>query len=441
MSSKTSRREFIKRSAFSTIAIWASDRAWAQGGKSPNDRVQIACIGVGGKGDSDSANANKYGRIVAICDVDENILNAHAEKYPDAQKFTDYRKMLDKLDKEIDAVTVSTPDHNHGPAATWAMSMRKNCYCQKPLAHSVYEIRRMEQLARQYNLATQMGNQGTANNSMREAAYKVRAGMIGNVSEVHVWTNRPIWPQGVPRPATKPVPSYLKWNLWIGPRPKRPYADGYAPFAWRGFWDFGCGAIGDMMCHTANLPYMALDLINPDTIVANCTGDDYPKESYPKSSKLTWHFPANGVRGEVTLYWYDGGALPDSSLLPGETLSSSGSLMIGDKGKVYSPGDYGDQWKLIDGVDVGDVKYPVSPGPWEDGHWMEFISAIKGEGTTMSNFPNYAGPLAETCVLGNTAVWVNGKTIEWDYEHMRAKNAPEVDLILRPRFLNGFKLS
>jgi predicted dehydrogenase len=438
MSSKTSRRDFIKQTAFTTIAIWASDRAWAKGSKSPNERVQIACIGVGGKGESDTANANKYGTVIAICDVDDNILNAAAQKYPKAKKYNDYRKMLEEMDKDIDAVTVSTPDHHHGPADSMAISMGKHCYGQKPLTHSIFETRRLEQLAREKKVVTQMGNQGTANNSMREAAYKVRAGMIGNVSEVHVWTNRPIWPQGVETPPSEPVPSYLHWDYWIGPRKKRPYSSKYEPFVWRGFWSFGTGAMGDMGCHTINLPFMALDLRNPVYAVAETSGNN--KISYPISSKIEWHFDKNEFHGPLKMWWYDGGKMPPSDLLPGVELPSSGSIMIGDKGKLFAPGDTGDVSKVYGGVDVGDVSYPVSPGAWEDGHWMEFINAIHGEGTTMSNFPDYAGPLTETCLVGNLAVWMDGVSFEWDSKNMKTKGVPELDPWIHPRFLNGYKL-
>ena len=383
MSSKTSRRDFIKQTAFTTIAIWASDRAWAKGGKSPNDRVQIACIGVGGKGESDTANANKYGTVIAICDVDDNTLNAASQKYPNAKKYNDYRKMLEAMDKDIDAVTVSTPDHHHGPADSMAISMGKHCYGQKPLTHSVFETRHLEQLARAKKVVTQMGNQGTANNSMREAAY-------------------------------------------------------YEPFVWRGFWSFGTGAMGDMGCHTINLPFMALDLRNPIYAVAETSGNN--KISYPISSKIEWHFDKNEFHGPLKMWWYDGGKLPPSDLLPGVELPSSGSLMIGDKGKLFAPGDTGDVSKVYGGVDVGEVSYPVSPGAWEDGHWMEFINAIKGEGTTMSNFPDYAGPLTETCLVGNLAVWMDGTSFEWDSKNMKAKGAPELDPWIHPRFLNGYKL-
>ena len=251
MSLQHSRRDFLRTAAVTGFGVWIGTESHAQNNpKSPNDKVNFACIGVGGKGDSDSSDAARFGNIVAICDVDENTLNKKGEQFPGAKKYTDYRKMYDEMGKQFDAVTVSTPDHNHGPATALALHMGKACYTQKPMAHSIYEVRQLSNLARKMKVVTQMGNQGTAVNSMRKNAYRVRAGAIGAVKEVHVWTNRPIWPQGIERSAEKPVPAGLDWNLWLGPAKERPYGDNYHTFAWRGWWDFGTGALGDMACHT-----------------------------------------------------------------------------------------------------------------------------------------------------------------------------------------------
>ena len=219
----------------------------------------MACIGIGGKGSSDSKDASTHGRVVAICDVDEKRLNAVGENdFKDAKRYTDFRKMLDEMGNKIDAVTVSTPDHTHAPASLMAMRMGKHCFCQKPLTHTIYEARLMAKVAKEKKLATQMGNQGTAEAGLRKSAAIIKAGTLGNVSEVHVWTNRPVWPQGSPREEASERPEWLRWDEWLGPAPIRPYASGYHTFAWRGWWDFGCGALGDMACHTMNMPYMAL---------------------------------------------------------------------------------------------------------------------------------------------------------------------------------------
>src|SRR5216684_1580688 len=228
MPRQSSRREFLKTATLTGLGVWVSGRAY--GAESPNERIRFACIGVGGKGDSDTADAARLGDVVAICDVDENRLNQAAGKYPMARKFSDYRKMLDEMEKSIDAVTVSIPDHQHAHAAARAMHIGKHCFCQKPLSHSIYEARRLGEIARDKKVATQMGNQGTASSGLRKSAALVKAGVLGTVREVHVWTDRPIWPQGIDRPASSDVPSTLDWDLWLGPAPQRPYASGYHPF-------------------------------------------------------------------------------------------------------------------------------------------------------------------------------------------------------------------
>jgi predicted dehydrogenase len=428
---QTSRREFLKNTTLTGVGIWVGGRALAA--ESPNERIRFASIGVGGKGDSDTADAARSGDLVAICDVDENILNKAGEKYPMARKFTDFRKMLDEMGKSIDAVTVSTPDHTHAPAAAMAMQMGKHCFCQKPLTHSIYEARRLGEIARDKKVATQMGNQGTASGGLRKSAAMVKAGILGPVREVHVWTNRPIWPQGGPRPEPSEVPSQLHWDLWLGPAPQRPYANGYHTFAWRGWWDFGTGALGDMACHTANMAYMALDLRNPTTVVAETSGHN--KDSYPKWSIITFEFPATGSRPPVKLVWYDGGKRPSAELMEGREPSESGSLVVGEKGKLYSPSDYGNARVLIGGAEEKEVEYKESPG-----HFEEWVRAIRGGEPAMSNFPDYAGPLTETILLGNLAVWADGKKIEWDAKRLKATNAPEVNHIIRPEYRSGYSL-
>lgn len=440
MSKQSSRREFIKTTALTGMGAFLAERAaWTQD-KSANEKVNFACIGVGGKGDSDTADAARLGNVVAICDVDDNTLNAAAMKYPQARKFNDYRKMLDEMGKSIDAVTVSTPDHHHAHAAAHAMHMGKHAFCQKPMTHSIYEARRLGEIARQMKVATQMGNQGTAGNGLRHDAALIKAGALGTVKEVHVWTNRPIWPQGGMRAASIPVPSNLHWDLWLGPAPERPYAPGYHTFAWRGWWDFGTGALGDMACHTVNMPFMALDLRNPTSVVAETSGNN--KDSYPSSSKITFEFPANGPRPALRMVWYDGGKLPPMSLFEGSDLidvggrlSDSGSLVVGSKGMMYTPGDYGGGGGVTAGVSKMEVSFPQSPG-----HFEEFIRAIKGGEPAMSNFPNYSGPLTETILLGNLAVWADGKKIEWDAKNLKAKNAPEVMNIVKPSYRGSYKI-
>lgn len=434
MASQRSRREFLKTTALTGLGVWVGSEAQAAR-QEANDRLRFACVGVGGKGRSDSADAAKHGDIVAICDVDDNTLAEAAAKYPNARKFNDFRKMLEEMDKSIDAVTVSTPDHTHAPAAAMAMRMGKHCFCQKPLTHTLWEARRLGEIAREKKVATQMGNQGTAAANLRRSAAMVRAGALGTVREVHVWTNRPVWEQGGPRPASTPAPSHVHWDLWLGPAPERPYVEGriYHPFGWRGWWDFGTGALGDMACHTLNLPFMALNLRNPTSVQAETSGHN--RDSYPKWSIIRMEFPAIGDRPALAFTWYDGGKLPSAELLEGNQPAKSGSLMVGEKGRLYSPGDYGADTQLLGGATPVEVTVPESPG-----HFQEWVRAIRGGEPAMSNFPDYASPLTETVLLGNLAVWADGKKIEWDARELRAVNAPEVEPIIRSHYRSGYSL-
>ncbi len=438
MSHRTNRRRFLQTTAISGVGFWVAGGVRAEPGKSPNERIAFASVGVGGKGSSDSGDAAKAGDLVAICDIDENTLNsAGQQRFPKAKRYTDFRKMLDEMGKSIDAVTVSTADHCHAPAALMAMRMGKHCFCQKPLTHSIYEARLMARVAKEMNVATQMGNQGTAMAGARKAAAALRAGAIGAVKEVHVWTNRPIWPQGGPRPAPKPCPPHVKWDLWLGPAPARPYANGYHPFAWRGWWDFGTGALGDMACHTANMAYMGLDLRDPIAVQAETSGHN--RDSYPKWSLITFEFPALGGRPALKLFWYDGGKSIDKKLLEGKPMCASGSLMIGEKGKLYSPNDYGADFYLLGGATMPEVKYVESPG-----HFEEWVRAIRGGPAAMSNFAGYSAGLTETMLLGNLAVWVadkgKGQRVEWDAKNMRSTNVAGLEPIIKPTYRAGYTL-
>ncbi len=430
MSYQSSRREFLKTTALAGMGVLVAERSLLAENQAANDRINIACIGVGGKGESDTADAAKYGNVVALCDVDENILNKAAQKYPNAKKYSDFRKMLEEMGDGIDAVTVSTPDHTHYPASMMAMQMGKHCFCQKPLTHSIWEARRLGEVAREKKLATQMGNQGTGDSGLRKSAALLRAGVLGPVKEVHVWTNRPVWKQGEPRPAPASAPSHLNWDLWLGPAPERPYGGGYHTFGWRGWWDFGTGALGDMACHIANMPFMGLDLRNPVSVQAQSSGHN--KDSFPKWSIIEFMFPATDQRGPIKMVWYDGGKLPPQELLEDTKFTSGGSLIIGEKGKLYTSNDYGGGGKLF-GVDEIQVEYPQSPG-----HFAEWTRAIKGGEQPMSNFPDYAGPLTETILLGNLSVWADGKKIEWDAKNLKPTNAPEVAHIVKREYRSGW---
>lgn len=432
----TNRRDFLKVSAAAGFCVWTS--AAIADSKSANEQINFACIGVGGKGSSDTDDAGAHGNVIAICDIDERHLENKAKAFPKAKKYTDFRKMLEELDGSIDAVTVSTPDHTHAVAAAQAIKMGKHVYCQKPLTHSIHEARVLGELAAKHGVATQMGNQGTANSGLRTSAAWVKAGALGKVKEVHVWTNRAgrWWKQGIPRPTDTPeVPSHVHWDLFLGPAPNRPYHPAYHPFAWRGWWDFGTGALGDMACHTMNMPFMALDLRNPTAVTAETSGHN--KDSFPEWSVITYEFPATKERGPLKLTWYDGGKLPPAELLPGQQVPSSGALIIGEQGFLFSPGDYGGG-SLFD-PEGKPMKAPQVEITQSPGHFRELADAIRGGAPAVSNFPNYASPLTETVLLGNLAVWA-GSRVEWDAENLVAKNMPELAPLIKHEYPKGFEL-
>ena len=445
MSKKSTRRQFLQTTAAVGAGFWVTDgisahwrrrhgnrRRHQHRSRSLNERIQVASIGVGGKGASDSSNAGRLGDMVAICDVDENTLNKKAKEFPKAKKYFDFRKLLDEMGNKIDAVTVSTPDHTHAPAAAMAMRMGIHCFCQKPMTHSLYEARTLANIAWENNLITQMGNQGTASSWHRRNVAMIKAGMVGTVKEVHTWTNRPKWPQGGPRSPAEKVPSHLKWDLWIAAAPFRPFGKNYHPFAWRGWWDFGTGALGDMACHIMAMPFKSLDLRDPISVEAQTSGHN--KDSFPKWSIIRWEFPATDQRPAIPLIWYDGGKRPPKELFHGEKIDKNGSLIVGDKGILYSPNQSGSKTRLLAGAEKKEVQYKKSPG-----HYKEWIEGIKNGEQTFSNFPDAAGPLTETVLLGNLSVWC-GKKVEWDAKCLRAKGMPELDPLIKREYRKGYQV-
>ncbi len=435
MSSRINRRTFLKGAAaggFSFLFLRDSRMAF---GYEANGKLNIAAIGCAGKGSS-NIDASAGENIVALCDVDAGRLGGAAQKYTQAAKFADYRRMLDKMDDQIDAVLVSTPDHSHAPAAMMAMKMGKHVYCEKPLTHSIYEARMMRDTARRYGVATQMGNQGTAGDGHREAVEVIQSGAIGDVYEVHVWSNRPVWPQGLDRPAPKPCPAELDWDLWLGPAPKRPYADGYHPFNWRGWIDFGTGALGDMGCHTVNMPFRALDLRNPISVEAEVF--EMTSETYPKRSIITYLFPERNGLHSVRMKWYDGSLKPPADVLDGRELPGSGVALIGTKGRLFSPDDYGSQYELLPKEKFEGYKPPARTLPRSPGHHEEWLRACKGGEPAMSNF-DYASALTETILLGNVAI-LTGEPIYWDAANMKAINCAKADCIINKPYRAGWKL-
>lgn len=460
MSKRSSRRHFLKTTAATGIGFWVAGGIAPRESKAANEQLAFAAIGIGGKGDSDSKDAANAGKMVAICDVDRKRLADAAGRFEGAKTYTDFRKLLDEVGDKIDAVTVSTPDHAHAVAALMAMRMGKHCFCQKPLTHSIYEARLMGEVAREKKLATQMGNQGTALDGLRKAAALLKAGVLGTVTEVHVWTNRPIWPQGGKRADPQDVPADLDWDSWISRAPMRPYAPGYHPFAWRGWWDFGTGALGDMACHTMNMPFMGLDLRDPVSVQAKVAPQDKQSgyhDSYPKWSIIDFEFPARASRPALKLTWYDGGQLPELSLIQGTKelerrrqqrekdrktalVPGSGVVLVGTKGKMFSPDDYGASFELYAGAEEMQVEFKGSP---PGGHFREWVDGIKNGTQPTSNFPDYAGPLTETVLLGNLAVWADGQKVLWDAKEMKAKTDQPVEgieTIIRPQPRQGYTL-
>jgi predicted dehydrogenase len=469
--SQVSRRQFIKYTSLATGAVVSISVPGCSTARprrvSANEKLNIAVIGAGGKGSSDTDSVASE-NIVALCDVDQKTLDSRAQKYPGARLFKDYRKMLEQV-KDIDAVIVATPDHVHAPASIMAMKMGKHVYCQKPLTHSVYEARLMRETAAKQRVATQMGNQGSAESGLRRAVEAIQAGVIGPVNQLHVWSNRPIWPQGQDRPAGEdPVPPELDWDLWLGPAPLRPFkAKTYHPFNWRGWQDFGTGALGDMACHTVNMPFRALKLGYPTSIEAKSTGIN--KETYPKSSEIRFEFPAREGMPPLAFWWYDGGWKPNDDILrevnsyyAGQKdrdgnprkVPASGCLLIGSKGQLFSPDDYGSQFLLqLDSsglkaakskVDNKDVEHEAIRGiaqsvPRSPGHYKEWLDACKGGKPAYSNF-DIAAYLTEIILLGCVALRT-GKKLDWDGPHLTARNAPEAAQYVKRQYRKGWSLS
>jgi hypothetical protein len=480
----------------------------ALGYKSPNEKLNIAAIGAGGKASSDIDGCASE-NIVALCDVDEKHAERKFKQYEAAPKYKDFRRMLDEQGRSIDAVIVTIPDFMHATAAMWCMERNKHVYVQKPLTRTVWEARQLMDAANKYKVATQMGNQGYSNEGTRQVAEMIWAGEIGNVTEVHAWTDRPIWPQGLTAiPAPDPVPNTLDWDLWLGVAEKRPFTIGgegyptrngnfYQPFNWRGFYDFGCGALGDMACHILGAPNLALQLGAPTSV--ECISKEGVSDfQFPKQSVIRYDFPARGSMPPVKVFWHDGmketpkiEGVPEGELLgdlPGRPMfarppgqrgaaaqpapapgppavrpftgmigrvfnwetfekdrndpearvpSPDGSLFIGDKGMITT-GTYGEQTRLIPVERMRDYKFPQPLLTRSPGHYRDWIRACKGGDPACSNF-NVAAPFVEWMLLGVIALRVEGK-LEWDAAKMRFTNNPEANKYLKPTFRKGWTL-
>jgi len=442
------RRRFLQGTAAVSATSWLAGGVMIRAAED-KPKLNIGIIGAGGMGGGNH-NGMLSENIVAVCDVDDNKTNEGLKRSPKAKSYRDFRVMLEKHGKELDAVVVSTPDHSHTMAATLAMTMGLHCYCEKPLTHDVYEARLMRLTASRNKakgggkLQTQMGNRGTAENGFRRGVEALRAGVIGNVKEVHIWSNRPIWPQGMTdRPKEESAPQNLDWDLWIGTAPMRPYGNGYHPFAWRGWWDFGTGALGDMACHTANLTFMGLKLGAPTSIEAQVPA--VSKEAAPKFCIIRYEFAARGELPPVALTWYDGGKKPSPEVtdkikqFANGKIPGSGAILIGDKGILFSPDDYGTRQSYTTPEAEEAAKKVEETLPRANGnHYKEFIAACKGEiPQAMSNF-DYAGPLTEFVLLGNVSLRVGSK-INWDSENLKA-DVKGTDEFIRREYRKGWTL-
>ncbi|MEN6601743.1 MAG: Gfo/Idh/MocA family oxidoreductase [Bryobacteraceae bacterium] len=443
MDNRFSRRYFFLRGA----ALAASNPLPARpaslkraGYKPPNEKLNIAGIGAGGKGYGDVNACALTENIVALCDADEVRAARTFERYPKATRYKDFRQMLDK-EKGIDAVIVSTPDHVHGIAAAWAIERGLHVYVQKPMTRTIWEARMLTELARKHGVATQMGNQGHSNEGARRLCEMIWAGEIGAVREVHAWTDRPIWPQGIDAPLPEePVPSTLDWDLWLGPAPQRAYNKGYAPFKWRGWFDFGCGALGDMACHILDPVNWALRLGAP-TSVECVKQEKRNSQTFPTKSIIRFEFPARANMPPVTLYWYDGGLMPPrpSGLGPDVKLGdgSNGSLFIGEKG-IITTGTYGEKTRLLPDEKMNGYKFPDPILTRSPGHYRDWIRAAKGGDAACSNF-DYAGPFTEWVLLGTLAVRFEGKLL-WDGQRMKVTNLAEANRLIKPAYRKGWKI-
>jgi predicted dehydrogenase len=440
MTPPASRRDFLQTTALAGVGFWVAGGLTAAPSKQPgpNERVNVAVIGAGGQGASNTNNVAKLANLVALCDVDDVRAAPTYRQFPKVPVYHDFRAMLEKQ-KDIDAVIVATPDNLHAHASIMAMRLGKHVYCEKPLTHDIAEARLMKETAQKHKVATQMGNQGTSSTELRRAVEVVQAGALGDVREVHVWTNRPTWPQNIARPKGTPaVPKTLAWDLWLGPAPERPYQSAYLPFNWRGWWDFGTGAIGDMACHTMNLPYMALRLGYPTSVVAEL---DTPlsTETAPMGCRVTYEFPVRGKLPAVTLHWYER-RRPPEKLFMGQKFRASGALLVGSRGTLYSASDYGTNNRLLPEQNFRDFKDPNPTLPRSPGHHREWLNAIRGGPAAMSNFVDYSAQFAEVVLLGNVAIRVGGKRVVWDSAKMLATDLPAADPFIRREYRKGWTL-
>jgi len=447
-----SRRKFVSASALGAFSFhYIPSRLL--GRDAPSNKLNLAAIGVGGMGAS-NLEACAGENIIALCDVDSDYSAKTVSKYPKARLYKDYRVMLDK-EKDVDGVIVATPDHTHAVITMAAMQAGKHVYCQKPLTHTVFEARKITEAARRYKVQTQMGNQGHSYESMRLLKEWLADGAIGNVTEVHAWSDRPVGGDPWSTFAVKakptdnpPVPQSLDWDLWLGPVSYRPYHPDYHPLQWRAWLDFGTGALGDMGCHILDPPFWALDLGSPESIEATSTHwePDVSSQTFPRASIVRYRFPARGNRPPVKLTWYDGRLLPEmpEELEEGRELPLNGALIIGDKGKILhgSPGAEG--LRIIPEKRMQEYRRPPKtlPRVKAESHEADWIRACKEgpSGTPASSNFEYGGALTEMVLLGMVAIRMKDHRLEWDAANLRFKNNEQANSLLHIQYREGWKL-
>ena len=442
-SRSVTRRKFVNDASAAAMAFTVVPRhVLGRGYRAPSDTLNIACIGVGGRGSADVRGVSGE-NIYALCDVDWKSARSTFNRFPKAKRFKDFRKMLEQDAANIDAVVVATPDHTHTVAAIMAMKLGKPVYCEKPLARTIWEVRQMAEVARTSGVATQMGNQGHAQEGTRQIREWVEAGAIGTVREVQYWTNRPIWPQAIERPLERyHVPAHLDWDLWLGPAPERPYHPAYAPFRWRGWWDYGTGALGDIACHSMDAAYWTLDLGYPTRIEAEST--TLYDETAPAASRIVYDFPGRGNRPAVKVVWRDGNLSPPRPDEVGDEqpwpLESSGQMWIGDDGKLFA-GIYGENPRLLDAERHAELMAnpPAEKFARLDGSHKEWIDACKDGPVAGSNFVEHSGPLTEMVLLGNLAVR-SARVLELDPDTGIVTNTNIPEEYIKPTYREGWSL-
>ncbi|MGD2094034.1 MAG: Gfo/Idh/MocA family oxidoreductase [Phycisphaerales bacterium] len=432
---KISRRDFMAGAATAAaFTIVPRSVLGGSGYTAPSEKLNIACIGIGGMGANDVREVSSE-NIVALCDVDWKHAADTFKQYPSAKKYRDFRRMLEREDKNIDAVTVSTPDNIHAVAAVTAIKMDKHVYCQKPLAHDIFEVRQLTEAARKHNVTTQMGIQIHAEEPVKLVAEIIKSGIIGKVRKVDIWSGKN-WGGGERPTESEPIPETLSWDLWLGPAPWRPYHRTYLPGNWRRWWDFGTGTLGDMGCHIIDPVFWALDLVYPLSVEAHPA--KFNNETYPEATAVRWEFPARGELPPVTVTWYDGVNRPfmPKELEVGRKLPDQGGLYYGEKGTILAPHMGGP--RLIPDSKMRGFQKPEPFLGRGINHYQEWIRGCKGGPKPSANF-DYSGPLTETILLGNVAAMA-GKKLYWNGPNFKITNIPDANKHLKREYREGWKL-